>query len=180
MVAFGRTLVWGQIPTYVYWPPGYNAPLNPAAFSFLQKIVNARVTFARKYVVTGLMLPPPVVQSPTFTATYFIGGSGNLSSSKDFPAVQLAAWKAPDGDVGIVFANTDKKSVQIQLPVNFKRLSLDGKQIYTACLLRASGGVELSPAVGPEATYDVQLDPSDVGVLELSAVPRACPSSVPG
>jgi len=175
IISFGRALVWGQIPTYYYWPPGYRAAVNPVALSYLKKVVAARVAFARKYLISGSVLPPPAVQTPVFTATYFIGGSGNESGTKVFPAVQFQAWKAPDSDVGIAMTNTDKKAAQIQVPVNFKRLGLDPGSAYTACLLRASGSARLASASPPETTYGLKLDPYDVAVLELSTRPACRP-----
>ena len=175
MVGLGRTFVWGHIPGYSTPPPGQGRPVNAAAFAFIQKIATARTTFAKKYLMSGVMLPPPSVESPLSTAAYFINGSGSLSASQEFPAVPSAAWKAPDGDVGIALANTDDQPVQVQVAVHFKRLGLDSGSTYTACLLRTNGGAQLARASGPETTYTLQLDPFDVGILELTTRAKCRP-----
>lgn len=177
MVSLGRTLVWGQLPNYYSPPPGAGrGAVNPTAFSFVQKIAAARTTFARKYVGAGSMLPPPPIQSPTFSAGVVLNQSpGTPMTSKEFPAVQAGAWRAPDGTVGIVLGNTTTNALQIQVPVNFKRLGLDATRPYTACLLRGSGVSALGTAASPDATFGVALGSLDIAVVELTTSPVCQP-----
>jgi hypothetical protein len=171
LVGFGRALVWAQIPGYYYYPTNSGKPpVVQRSLDFIRNIVKARTTFAKKYLTNGSMLPPPVIQCPSITATYVLRESTNsATATRDFPSVPVGAWRASDGDVGIVLANLGTNTVAVQLPIDFHRLSLGTSPLYKARLVRDSGAMPLPPASPPLSAYTVELDPLEVAVVALSS-----------
>jgi hypothetical protein len=170
-VAFGRAFVWGQIPCYNS-PALPNEPqTDPASIRFLKAIGKARLTFARKYLVDGTMLSPPALDAPKIVARFPVQGSPSLSEriTKEFSAVQASAWKAPDGDVGIVLVNTDTNQVEAKVLIEPGKLSLSGGKRYSASLVRATGTVPLGEVQSPKTKFTIRMDPLEPAVVEVSA-----------
>jgi hypothetical protein len=168
-VAFGRAFAWGQLPCYNS-PALPNDPrTDPASIRFLKAIGSARLSFARKYLVDGTMLSPPKLEAPGIVARFPVQGSPNLKEriTTEFSAVQVSAWTAPDGAVGIILVNTDTRQVEAAVSVELEKLLLpDGKR-YAASLVRAAGTIPLGEVLRPGTKLTIRMDPLEPAVIEI-------------
>ena len=120
---FGKALTQSVVPTGGrYFPEP--AEFNPITLGFYKKVARAAAQECWPYLMFGEMLRPPAIDVPSITAQYC-----NFTDDCDHPdplkrhevadrAVQHAAWRGPDGSIGIVFVNISEEAVafDVELP----------------------------------------------------------------
>lgn len=120
---FGLALVWGEVPTIWYSDEKLselNEPEEREMANYLTRIIQARSTRAKPFLVYGRMLRPPDIQVPLL---YIAGARQIPYTGADHPpfytpSVLSSAWRAPSGDVGFIFTNISQQSVSCDLTID--------------------------------------------------------------
>jgi len=114
-----RAFVWGQQPTIANFLP---AQLTERAeeLDFVMRLARLR-NRAAKYLLHGTFLRPPPVRGPSDTLdisrlSIYAGREGGLTAfQKTSPLALAAAWRAPDGNVGIAVASIADEPIRFTL-----------------------------------------------------------------
>lgn len=117
-----RAFVWGQQPAIANFLPNQLTNRAPE-LAFVMRLARVR-SRAEKYLLYGTLLRAPLLRGPSATLDisrlWVYGGrqSGLTEYQKTSPLVLAAAWRAPDGNVGIALASiADQPShVTLDLP----------------------------------------------------------------
>jgi hypothetical protein len=97
-------------------------PSQTAQMDFLKSAAKCR-TAARDFLLYGEYLRSPDTLSAGTHEVRWRNGGGGLASPDEVirvPNVMASAYKAPNGDIGIVLVNVTGKDVQVSIPVNQK------------------------------------------------------------
>jgi hypothetical protein len=172
---FGLSLVWGEMPDT--WDTGerlsqVNTTEEKEFVRFVRRIVQARMSYAKPYLVYGRMLRPPILDVPTFR----IGGATRLSWNVDYPpfdekTVLGSAWKSPRGTTGYIFCNISPDPQSFRLPIAPTDAEFPMSAVFS--ILENRNGVITNRAnqIGLPCELMVEINPLDVLLLEI--VPQA-------
>lgn len=137
--------------------------------AFLRRIVQARLTYAKPYVVHGRMLRPPALDVPSFriSGATSIPYTGANYPPFDEKTVLGSAWKAPSGKTGYVFCNISPDPQWFRLTISPDDAALPPSAVCS--LLETRNGVTTNRAslVGLPCEILVQIDPMDVLLIEV-------------
>jgi hypothetical protein len=166
-LGLSRMLTWGQILDHFYMGLRFDDPAaDHDAAAYFKAAVAARTTYARKYLVSGEMLPGLRISVPKIPVSFrCVDGSRGFGS---FAAVQHSAWRAPDGAVGILLTNFAEKRIDVQLPLDFMRLGMDGGERCAVTLVGESFRRVVSTSAGDGYTLDLKLNPGQILLVELT------------
>jgi len=162
-LTLARDLTWGQMPK---WPIN-DAPGTPAQ-SYLQAAIALRTTYGKKFLVDGIMLPPPQISVPTTLVSWTQTWAVNAPGSGQYPSIQESAWRAADGTVGIVLTNIATGNVNFQLPISYSRLHLPPGAAYTVQSTGGSAATALDANLVKDSTYSITLTPSQILLVTLT------------
>lgn len=135
-LVLARDLTWGQIPDYQI-NVGYTPALESMAETYLKGAISARTTYAKKFLVDGVMLPAPQLSVPLTQVSWM----SSQTETGQFPSIQESAWRASDGSVGIVMTNISSGGVTFSLPISYSRLGLPPGAAYS---VQYTGGASRS------------------------------------
>ena len=158
-LTLARDLTWGQMP---------NLPIadNPGAAvqTYLQAAIAARTTYAKKFLVDGIMLPPPQISVPTTLVSWNHTWAVNTPGTGQYPSIQQSAWRAIDGSIGIVLVNISPGSVTFSLPISYSRLELPPGAAYT---VQSTGGSAATNLV-KDSAYSITLTSQQILLVTLA------------
>jgi hypothetical protein len=139
--------------------------VDPAKANFVTEVAAARTGFAKDYLVYGTMLRPLALDVPTLSLDYFLynapkdSKSYNDHGTKAVSQVIHAAWRGPNGKVGLLFVNLHR-SDSFCLP-----LSLDA--------ISYGANVSIERVTSDERTRikagtDIELPPRRIVLIEIT------------
>ncbi len=145
-----QSLVWGEQIGWIS-PSIIDHPANGPYFRRL-----ARMRYAlRDFLAVGAMEHPPTVEGeiPDATADWAWGGGGNVT----YPALACGAWRARDGRLAVVFANSTLE------PLSFT-WKLDGRYYRVAGELTrvTEEGESAGPSVKTPGAVPIALGPGEI------------------
>jgi hypothetical protein len=177
-LAAARNLVRGESPAYqVQRSPN---PTTAGADEFMKAALQARTTYAKKFLFDGVMLPAPLIDSPATTVQWILWQQNNMQMSADYPSIAASAWRAADDTVGIVMTNIARSSVSFSLPISFARLGLAPGAAYTVQSADGSSISTLDPNLTKDAAYPIFLKSQQIllVLVTLTRKPAGSPASI--
>jgi hypothetical protein len=145
-----QSLVWGEQIGWIS-PSIIDHPVNGPYFRRL-----ARMRYAlRAFLSVGEMEHPPTVEGdiPDVTSDWAWGGSSMVT----YPALQAGAWRAADGRLATIFANTTLEPLSFTWKLDGRYCALKGR------LTRVTeDGESEGPAVRTPGKLDVTLGPGEI------------------
>jgi hypothetical protein len=165
-LAIARDLTWGQFPNYQMDP--YQNPLEPEADAYLESEITARTTYAKKFLVDGIMLPALQISSPTTPVTWYRDATGTATTTRQFPSIQESAWRASDGSVGIILTNIAPNSVTFSLLIDYTRLKLPAGAPYTVQTTDGLSTAALDSNMVKDSNYTITVKSQQVLLVLLT------------
>jgi hypothetical protein len=164
-----RAFVWGQQPTVANFLDK-QLQERAAEVNYVKRIAQVRAA-TLQYLLRGTMLRPPrvdVAQSTLdFSRVSIYAGrrGGQTVFQKPAPLVLSAAWRAPDGQLGVALASIadEKQSVRIELSPREHGLR-DQSQVFG---LSDSGREALARVSASDPHLDLEVPPLAVWFLEF-------------
>jgi uncharacterized protein (TIGR03437 family) len=166
-LALARDLMWGQIPDYQI-PVGYTPALEPTAEVYLKNAITARTTYAKKFLVDGIMLPPPQLKVPSTTVSWILFSQNNTQETGQYPSIQESAWRASDGSVGIVMTNIAPNGATFSLPIAYSRLGLPAGAAFTVQTTDGSSVTALDSNMVKDSSYSITLATQQIILVLLT------------
>jgi hypothetical protein len=160
-----RTFAWGMQPMVANFLPE-QLEQCPEEIDFVTRLVRTRMQ-SLKYLLHGTWLHPPDIDPPQREIDVAqIGTYTPLRASKrTYPVVLAAAWRAPDGDVGIALASIHDETLGLRLPIDAQAYDLtDGCVIYR---LDETGRRRVGQFDHRQPTLQVDLPPRAILVMEF-------------
>lgn len=153
-LCFGEQLGWLD-PGVIKRPSG----------AFLRQCARTRYQL-RDYLAGGRMLHPPALSGdiPVYTADWQWSGHWPVS----LPAVQTAAWRAPDGRVALIFANFSPADVRAEFHFDAARYGYAPDAAITVTR-RTPEAVEEPRRLAASWSETLTLPAEQVVVYEVSA-----------
>ncbi len=113
-----RTFVWGQQPMLANFQAS-QLDERSEEMDYVTRLAQTRQR-ARKYLLHGTWLRPPALQVPPCDVEFARVSIyvPLVTSTKSCPSVLTSAWRAPDGNVALVFASIVDNPVQLNVPIN--------------------------------------------------------------
>ncbi len=176
-LVLARDLTWGQLPDYNL-NPNNNSPLKPVAAAYLQSAIVARTTYARKFLIDGIMLPAPRLNVPLTSVTRIVWSEGGRQVTSQQPSIFESAWRAGDGSTGIVLTNIAPGSVTFSLPISYSRLGLPAGATYTVQAIGDSSSTSLDANMTKDASYSITLASQQILLVTLTQKAAGSPASV--
>jgi uncharacterized protein (TIGR03437 family) len=171
-LALARDLTWGQMPQYAI--DRFPSSLDAAAQTYLQAAITARTTYAKKFLVDGIMLPPPQLSVPTTPATWAVYSYSQNNTQTttpvtgQYPSIQESAWRASDGSIGIVLTNIAPNSVTFSLPISYSRLGPPSGAAYTVQSTGGSSPAVLDSNLVKDSAYSITVTPQQILLVTLT------------
>jgi uncharacterized protein (TIGR03437 family) len=175
-LGLARDLTWGQLPQYQV--DLYPSSLDAAAHAYLQAAITARTTYAKKFLVDGIMLPPPLLNVPATQVSWIVWSEGSRQAAGQYPSIQESAWRASDDSVGIVLTNIAPASVTFSLPIAYGRLGLPAGAAYTVQAVGAASGTALDANMTKDSAYSITLASQQILLVTLTQKATGSPASV--
>ena len=164
---FGLALVWGEMPCTWYADEKISELDEQSErdmADYLRRIVEARIGYAKQYLMYGSMLKPPTIEVPEFHINEIksIPYTGNDYPAFDSPAVLSSAWKATSGEVGYVFTNISHDAVTFNLTIDSSEMLLLSEDSYS--IIQNKNGLEstLLTDIHLPQTLTIQTEPLDI------------------
>jgi uncharacterized protein (TIGR03437 family) len=162
-LTLARDLTWGQMPNW-----HINDTPGAAAQSYLQAAITVRTTYGKKFLVDGIMLPPPQISVPTTPVSWTQTWTVNAPGSGQYPSVLQSAWRATDGTVGIILTNIAPSSVTFSLPISYSRLELPPGAAYTVQSTGGSAATTLDANMVKDSAYSITLTSQQILLVTLT------------
>ncbi len=162
-LTLSRDLNWGQMPAW-----GIDLFWDAAAKSYMQAVITARTTYAKRFLIDGMMLPPPQLSVPSTPVTWITNFQTNAQGTGQYPSIQESAWRAADGTVGIILTNIATSNVNFQLPISYTRLHLPPGAAYTVQSTGGSATTTLDANLVKDSAYSITLTPSQILLVTLT------------
>ena len=164
-----RAFAWGQQPSLANFRVSH---FDERAEEIDYVVGLARLYLqARKYLLYGMMLKPPVVGVPEqeldiSRLSIYAGQQGALSQyRKKCPAILASAWQAADGDVCVVVANVSDAPQEFVLSLNPDDYPIAAES--RVIVLGSDTTVATDSTDGKEVTLSVSLAPTETRVYEF-------------
>jgi uncharacterized repeat protein (TIGR01451 family) len=153
--------------------PNYHIPLSPSALlaaaqTYLQAAIAARTTYAKKFLVDGIMLPAPELNVPTTQVSWINWSQNDTQMTGQYPSVQESAWLASDGSIGIVMTNISPGNVTFSLPISYSRLELPSGAAYTIQTTDGSSTTTLDSNMIQDSSYLITLASQQILLVLLT------------
>ena len=167
-----RAFVWGQQPTLANFLPNQLTE-RAEELDFVLRLARLRHR-AENYLLRGTFLRPPRLQAPTATLdmsrlSIYAGRGGGLTAfQKTSPLALAAAWRAPDGKVGIALVSIADEPTRVTLHFPADRYGLPRRA--RVHLLDETGRRQLGTLRQLGSEMEMELPPRAARILEL-AVP---------
>ncbi len=166
-----RAFVWGQQPTVANFLPAQLRERSEE-MAFVLRLARLRKQ-ALNYLQDGVMLSPPGVEAPhaeipISRLSIYAGQQGGLTEfRKSVPLALAAAWRAPDGSVGVAVASIADQALKPTLSLDAAAWGLPKRgRIFR---LHETGRKRAGEFLGETVTVTPDLPPRGACVLELTA-----------
>jgi len=166
-LALARDLTTGQIPDYQI-PVDYMPALESMADAYLKNDIAARTGYAKKFLIDGIMLPPPQLTMPATTVSWIDFQHNNAQRSGQYPSVFESAWRVSDGSIGIVLTNIAPNSLTFSLPITYARLQLLTGAAYTVQTTDGTTTATLDSNLVKDSTYSITVAPQQILLVQLT------------
>jgi hypothetical protein len=164
-----RAFVWGQQPTIANFLPA-QFEQRPEEIDYVMRLARIR-SQATKYLLYGTFLRPPHLRAPEATLdmsrlSIYAGQRGGLTEFRKASPLALAgAWRAPDGDVALVFTSLADEPLEVSCDLDTRRYRLPkGARVYQT---DEKGRRELGAITGYTPTLKLSLPPRGACVMEF-------------
>jgi hypothetical protein len=170
-----RAFVWGQQPTIANFQTSHLADRVEETM-YMMRLAKLR-NLNTNFLLYGTFLRPPEIHAPEATLklsrlSIYAGQQGGLTTfKKNFPEEIAGAWRAPDGDLGIVLASLADESLTLSFTLDPTYYHLPRRAyIYRA---DTAGREYLGRLNGNALPIRLTLSARSACVLEFSRRPRA-------
>jgi hypothetical protein len=140
-----RLLSWDEeAHKYVNKHPAWSDPhVTNRAAQFIIDIAQLRHHAGRKFLAYGEMMKPLTFKNdlPCIEGWWQQAGPG--PEIKRLPAVMHSVWKAPDGTLGLVFANISNREQKVRFDMDLAAYGLPGASSYRLTELAKDGAAKL-------------------------------------
>jgi hypothetical protein len=146
--------------------------IDPAKVEFVREVAAARTGFAKDYLVYGAMARPLAFDTPEIALDYLLYNTIHRDRPREretlrVPSVVHAAWRAPDGRLGLLFANLHKHDEQeLDLRLDLERYGFEPGRAHPARVLTAAGRMALEP-LKSQASIRLALAPRRIVLIEI-------------
>lgn len=162
-LALARALLWGQIPIYNLQENLQAPEADHEALAYVRTIGLARTTYAKPFLVSGMMQRSLEIESPLTTVR-----AQNGKFTGEVPAIQHSVWRAPTGEIGIVITNIADRDVEFKLPLEFGRLGLKEGERHIVRLISDNSEQILDGELTTSKIYRFTLHPLQVILVTVS------------
>ncbi|MBN2254289.1 MAG: hypothetical protein JW736_01135 [Deltaproteobacteria bacterium] len=169
---FALGFVWGELPSTWYCDEKISELDEPGereVADYLRRLVKARLTFAKPYLMHGRMLRPPELNVPSFR----IRGAKRIPYSQervppfDSPSVLGSAWKSAQGGAALVLTNISPDRISFSQRLTPRDLDIDGDLPCRIDLVRNGRRSLLKKGVHLPVRLSIQVSPLDVLLIEI-------------
>ncbi|MBA2276128.1 MAG: hypothetical protein H0W06_00060 [Chloroflexia bacterium] len=148
--------------------------VDPAKAAFTREVALARTGFANPYLVYGTMLRPLSFEAPTIELDYHLYNVGQdhahyeESEVMRVPSILHAAWRAPDGRLGLFFVNIEPEQTQtITVDLDPARYGIAVGTRYATRRVTGSGREALGERTDV-GSFPLGLAPRQITMLEVT------------
>ncbi len=158
----GQALVWGE---QLGWYSTDYVERLPRAAEYLRRCARVRSRLL-PYLARGRMLRPPAPSGelPQVSSNWAWGGGDWPVTT---PALQTGAWRAEDGSVAVIFANTLERPLSFSWVLSSAEYGLSGES--RPCSRVTEDGAVAAEPVTPGAECTLTLGPLAVSALVIPA-----------
>jgi hypothetical protein len=148
--------------------------VDSSKVEFVREVVAARTGFAKDFLVYGAMARPTMFDAPEIDLDYLLYNTIHRERRHEretlrVPAVVHAAWRAPDGRLGLLFVNLRKDGDQeLELRLDLEPYGFVPGRPYAARLITGAGRTPLEP-LRSQANFRLTLAPRRIVLLEVAA-----------
>jgi len=159
MFVFGAQLGWFGVPKIL-------EERHRAEALYLKKLAKG-YNLARKYLMLGEMLHPPISETPlpTVSAVWRFPWSPR-GYKATMPVILSSAWKADDGTVGIILTNISQTTRAVSYIINAEEYELSGDK-YIINYVTESGVVRTEEQRGPKFILRIIVPAGDFLILQI-------------
>ena len=140
------------------------------ASPFATYLARIRTTIAKKYLVLGEMVKPPVILNQLPSVTTPAWYSHISKEAIKFPAVMHSAWKASDGTLGLVFVNISGNPQKVSYKLNLSDYGIPASKDANI----TKSGLDTTESSGKYSSQVIEREeliaPLEVLVLEIAPV----------
>ena len=166
---FCRALIWGEMP-HVWYADEKFSDLNEDAERemalYLKRIVKARCTYAKEFLVFGKMLREPTINVPSFV----INGAVKIPCSNIeyppfiSPKVLCSSWESPSQNTGHIFSNISRDRVNFSVLLGNQQLPESSNKV-----MQYKNGIETvtSDQVLIPKIFNIEMDPLDIILIKI-------------
>ena len=166
-----RAFVWGQQPTIANFLP-IQLQMRPHEIDYVLQLARLRKR-AEAYLVHGTFLRPPTLNAPSveldFSRLSIYAGQRDRVQSfrKTCPSALAAAWRAPDGSVGIALASIVDHPLTLSVGLNVPADAVPHDSRIER--LTATGRSAIGKLDAHQSLLPLQLAPREACVLKITA-----------
>jgi hypothetical protein len=168
-----RAFVWGQQPTIANFLPSLFQERRQE-IDYVLRLARLRKR-AEEYLVHGTLLRPPTIDAPEVLLDFsrlsiYAGQRDRVRSfQKRCPSALAAAWRAPDGDLGIVLASVVERplTLAVELDADDHRLPPNAR----VDRLDETGRSRIGSLTPDKPGLRIDLPPLAACLLEITAEP---------
>jgi len=165
-----RAFVWGQQPTIAnFLPEHFETRRDEIAYVMRLARVRSR---SLKYLLHGTLLRQPAIDVPQAEIDFsrlsiYAGREGGITSfRKSCPTATIAAWRAPDGAVGVALASIADRDMGFALPLD--RAAYGLPQRGSISRIDENGRSVLGPFDADGPSVEIRLPAHGACVIEFS------------
>jgi hypothetical protein len=167
-LAYGRALVWGQRPPFIY---GNLGGISTERLQYYSAIGKARSQYSR-FLIDGSMLPSPQIATQKITFKLVGDGANTPEYTRSADAIQVGAWLSVTGEIGLIMTNISSEAVQFDLPINFERLKMVPGKSFTI-MLESNGSLQSIGSISNTTAFPVKLLPNQIAAITLQSQRKA-------
>lgn len=120
----GRQLGWINLDQTDLLDPAFDTQVE-----FLRRLARCRRA-CREFLVFGEFLRPPNVSAVRTYPFYWMTGMTGEPTLFHLPVLMAGAYRAPNGDLGLVFANVSSEPVSAEIPLEAEDWGLKPGKVY--------------------------------------------------
>ncbi len=165
-----RAFVWGQQPTIANFLPA-QLQERPTEIDYVLRLAKLRMR-AEDYLVRGTLLRPPTLDAPEIQLDFsrlsiYAGQRDRVRTfQKTVRSALAAAWRTPDGDIGIALASIVDRPLTLSVELDAASCQLPpNARIYR---IDDSGRSAFGPLDPRRPAWRIELAPLAACLLELT------------
>jgi hypothetical protein len=148
--------------------------VDPAKVEFVREVAAARTGFAKDYLVYGTMARPIAFDTAEVELDYLLYNTIKIQRPREretlrVPAVIHAAWRAPDGRLGLLFVNLHTDDLQeLEIRLDLERYGFAPDQAVAAELVMSGERMALG-SLESNVALTLNLPARRIVLLEIDA-----------